>query len=358
VRRWWGGWSGSALAICASLALIAIRVRADDTAQESVRIQYEAASGCPSADAFVAAVSARTTRMRIATVSERARTFHVMLANSARGIDGRVTIRDVESRERHRDVSGVSCAEVADVLALVVALAIDPAAIVAPRASTTPPPSAIPVPALSTAVLAAPSTNGVVSSPPDTRAAAVREALPSSPPAAGWRWALGAGAVVGTGVTPATLIGPDVFVELRSRATAWSAPAFRLSLQRTSSSTLEEPGGTAHFVWTVVRADACVQAWRPPASRFAFDTCARVEAGALEARGGGVAHAKSTASPWLGAGPAARARLRLVGTLFVDAEIALRFAIAHDRFYFEPDATFYEVPIVGATFGAGMGASF
>ncbi len=338
--------------------------RADDGPAEPVRIEYQASPGCPDAVTFSAAVNARTTRARAASAGERARTFVVVVAPDGRGVAGRVTIRDLDGRELRRDVTGATCAEVADALALVVALAIDPHASVTPIAL--PPAASAPPSSASTPHSSTPAPPPASAArPPTVLPSPSVSALPpprSSPSPLAPRTArvafgaLGAGGVFSTGVTPSTLFGLDVFAELRLAADDWMTPSFRIAFERTASDTLTGANGTARFVWTAGRFDACVRGWR--AGRLSIGPCARAEVGAISAAGGGVTHPKNETGPWLALAPAVRARVSIADVLFLDADLALRVALARETFYFEPDATFYEVPVLGVTGGVGFGAVF
>lgn len=333
-----------------------LRARADD-ATEPVRIAYDAPSGCPSTSWFVAAVSARTTRARIAEPSERARTFVVVLDETARGAAGNVTIRGLDGRELRRDVSGATCAEVAETLALVVALAIDPRASLAPVAL---PVASAPVVATPSASVSAPTSPSAAPPPttiptPAMPSPAARRAV-APRPRARLSFSLGAGASLATGVTPATLAGLDVFGEARLAGSSWRAPFFRVAFQRTASDTLAEQGANVRFVWTVVRGDACLRGWR--VGPVALSPCARVEGGSLFVQGGGVDRPRSDTRTSLALAPAANLRWPIGDTLFVDANAALRVAVFRDAFFFEPNPPFYEQPVLGVGLGVGFGASF
>jgi hypothetical protein len=329
--------------------------------QETVRIEYTAtgaAGVCPNASEFVAAVSARTASVRFANGGEAARSFVVSIADGAdgaRGARGRLVVHD-RTGDLQRDIEGASCAEVADTLALIVALAIDPKALAttattAPSPAPAPPPSPAvstdPVPTSSTAPIPV-----VSPAPPDERA----RAAPREPVAARPVFSLGAGFAWTSGVAPGTLVGPDVFAERRAASDAWYAHALRLSFARTATDALAEPGGTARFVWTAARLDGCVRGLR--VADFRVSPCAQLELGALEAFGGAVDHPRSASHPWLAAGAALRARRYVIGALFAEATLALRAALLPERFYFEPNASFYRVPPIGGALGVGVGASF
>ena len=337
--------------------------RADDEPSESVRVDYAAPATCPSRETFLAGVRSRTTRMHLASGSAPARTFVVVLEDAARGADGRVTIRDPDGRELRREVKGASCEEVADVLALVVALAIDPRASTAPRAfgsaSTAPAEAAsAPAPAPSSSATRPPPTTPAPETPstPPPERAHPASAPPRFVAGASLSWAAGAGASGSSGVTPSLLFGPYVFVEARVTGDVGFTPRLRVSFERTASGRLDVAGGGARFTWTVARADGCVAGWR--LGRFRISPCIGVDAGTLGAVGTGIDHARDATRPWFAIGPTARASWSFLGPLFVELDVFARAALVRSQFFFEPSATVYDAPVLGAGLGLAFGASF
>ena len=86
--------------------------------------------------------------------------------------------------------------------------------------------------------------------------------------------------------------------------------------------------------------------------------CLRVEGGALTADGASVPGAASRMRAWVAFGPVLRAEWALLGSLFLDADVAAMLHVTDDRFYFGPDATVYDVPLVGVEAAAGLGVHF
>jgi hypothetical protein len=87
--------------------------------------------------------------------------------------------------------------------------------------------------------------------------------------------------------------------------------------------------------------------------------CARVEAGTLEVGGKDVPSPRKALTPWLAAGPLARAQWSFLSWAFVDAEVGLLVRVTQDRFYFKStNTTAYQVPLTGVTAGAGVGVHF
>ena len=107
-------------------ASVAREAMGQEVLAERVFVDYAAPASCPSKDAFVADVRARTTRFELASAGESVRRFAVELREDASGTVGRLRLVEREGTSREREVVGASCAEVADVLSFVVALSIDP----------------------------------------------------------------------------------------------------------------------------------------------------------------------------------------------------------------------------------------
>lgn len=334
-----------------------------DEPGERIALEYRATSDCPDAAAFQQMVRGRTTRARF-VASGQTRTFAVAVTGGPHP-SGRLTVMRSGSIEGVRDVHADSCAEGAEALALMVALAVDPSAIVGPAtptnatSSTLPPstatttaveasqeaaPAAAPAP---TTVLPAPLARSPArnESPPAARAAA--------PPHTVF---VGTDLVVAGGGPSDPLFGVAPLLGWRSSATSLLAPSLRASFLVAASNVAEATGGSGAFTWMLGRLDGCLLSWPPgPAHLLA---CARVEAGVLEASGSGVPLASSTGRAWVALGPVARAEWELWAPLFVALDAAPMFRARTDRFYFRPYTTIYQVSTLGFEGGAGVGVHF
>src|SRR5258708_36275780 len=93
---------------------------------EPIRLGYTTSDGCPSRDAFLGRLRARTTRFREATEGESPRVFTVELASGIDGSKGHLTVSARDGSSATREVKAPSCDQVGAALALVVAVAIDP----------------------------------------------------------------------------------------------------------------------------------------------------------------------------------------------------------------------------------------
>jgi len=123
-----------------------------------VRLVYEAPAECPAQPEFVTAVAARGGDFDHGGSAGPHRVLVVAITKDDRGFAGAFQVRDDGTASDRREVHGQRCAEVADALAVVAAIALrsDAAADAAPVAAVDPPPGAPP-----SQVKQAPSPPGV-----------------------------------------------------------------------------------------------------------------------------------------------------------------------------------------------------
>lgn len=353
------GASGIALAWC--LVFTPGPAAAQDTV-EPIRLTYQASAGCPDEGGFWARVRAQTVPLHPSTAQEAAPAVQVVL-DAGPPATGRVAIMRSGQPSGTRSLQGDNCADVADAIALVVALAIDPRvrsshdgvalgpypALAGPSLFPSSPSRASRSSALvAQEVPAAPSTTRIE----DRRATGVATGSLG-------RHAAYAGAdfVVAGGASPNALVTGSPYLGWRANRSAWFDPSLRLAFLRAGTGAVDVPaGGTATFVLTVGQLDACPVAWSGAAVRAT--ACARLEAGALDAAGGSVAGAERSLRPWIAAGPMARAEWLLAPPFFLGAEAGALFRVIQDTFEFRPNIQVYRVPAVGLSAGAGLGVDF
>ena len=353
----------------ASLTVGRVRVAMGEGAQEPIRLEYRAGSGCPDEASFVARVQERTERGRIAREGEQARTFRVELEDAPHP-SGTVTVVDGARMEGTRTVDAGSCDEVADAMSLIVALALDP------HARAPPPRPAIAAPSpiagdAATATSLAPGSPAPLPSaapPPPAKKEVDANVEPTEPPVTpaatvetrpnplGLHFLGGADAAVATGVAPLTLFGFSPYLGWRSTGAARFGLSVRVAFLRIGTAPLAAPGGTADFTWTVGRVDAC--GLLRPDWPLRLGGCTRVELGALQGTGHGIAGAQGQVSPWIAAGILARFEWTFLGSLMLDLEAGPAFRLDSARFYFFPGITVYAVAPVGLDAEAGIGVHF
>jgi hypothetical protein len=308
-------------------------------------------------------VRARTTNAQLApseTGAHETRVFDVEV-DAGHPASGRLTVGDFRHREGARRVQAETCDEVADALALVVALAIDPRAPLAPpmplstsHEGSSPAADAGVAPPVASPI---PRQTVPLDRPPITQSA-VEDARPRSPPDRRSQKALSAGldAALDLGVSPVPLFGPSLNVGWQSTNLALFSPSLRLAFDRAVSGTISVPNGTAAFTWTVGRLDACPVA--RVLHRLRLTACLRIEAGTLEVAGGDIIAPQTKLRLWLATGALARGEWTFLEPLFVNIEAGGNIRATNDRFLFLPDTTVYRVPLVGVSAAGGLGAHF
>ncbi|MGA7121551.1 MAG: hypothetical protein WBY94_15710 [Polyangiaceae bacterium] len=344
------------IALARFLSFAPTPAAAESTVEEPVRLTYEASDGCPDEGAFLARVQAESARLRPSSGKEAARTLYVRL-DAGPPATGSVAIMRAGRPDGTRALQGDSCAEVADAIALVVALAVDPGDRSSEDDLAPNPSLAVPSSTRSTSRLPPPVAQ---EAPPAFAIARRDDRITSGAALAGsGRQAVYAGAdfVVVAGASPNALVTGSPYVGWRANRSTWFDPSLRLAFLRAGTGAIDvSAGGTATFILTAAQLDACPMAW----SRAAMHAtaCARLEAGALEAAGGNIAGAERNLRPWMAVGPMARAEWSLAPPFFFDAEAGALFRVIQDNFEFRPNIQVYRVPAVGLGAGAGLGVDF
>ncbi len=346
-----------ALIVAAAATCTATAAQADEARTERIHLDYSAPVGCPSEQEFEARVHARTHRVQFAPNEKEARVFDVRLEKGSPAT-GRVTVRRAQSAEGTRNVRADTCSDVADALALVVALAVDPTALSAPPPAPAPavePPPVVDVAPHAPTPPQPPATEPPSTSPPPP-VATPPDAQPPSLRARRREAYLGTDLAVATGTAPTTLVGASPYVGWTSSAASTVAPAARIGFVHATTGAVDVPGGAAVFAWSVGRLDGCAALW--PASAARLSTCVHVEGGLLEATGVHVPAPRAESRAWLGIGPLLRGEWSFASPLFVEAEVAAMAHIIADRFLFLPDTTAYQVPRAGVFASIGLGVFF
>src|SRR4029077_9671995 len=102
------------------LQLMALGVRA----QPSPPFAYEVPPDCPNEQAFVSAVAARGSLPR--RDDHDARRFEISITQRESGFAGTLRVHSAQNESAVREVTGASCAEVFNALAVVAAIALQP----------------------------------------------------------------------------------------------------------------------------------------------------------------------------------------------------------------------------------------
>jgi hypothetical protein len=254
----------AAFSLTAGALLGAAPVRADTPAR--TLIWYRSAEGCPDGAGFLERLEARGVHGRLAGVGDPI-DFVVTLGSGAEGARGLLERQTKTGTVAIRQLDGGSCEEVADGVALSLALADVPA-----EHREAPP-------------VAAPSAVEAQKPPepiPGTSGNDARGAMRPAAPAQGARaarWAIGLQGSVASGIAPGPLPGGALFVDF-----APSSPSLlvgsSLRLSGFGGARGSSGGGQGYGLWLVGgRLDACPTRLGSPTLHVS--PCASVEVGAL-----------------------------------------------------------------------------
>jgi len=336
LRLWW---MLPALAPAASVALLSRAARAGDVT-EPIRIEYHAEPGCPSADEFNAQVFRRTSSARLATSGDVARTFIVGIERRASGLAGSLVIRQADGTTESREVVGPGCGEVATVLALATALAIDPQASLTAEpvdvAPLTPPP-----PPLKKPDAEAGTGGGAGTSPSEDDASAP--------------WIVALGPTVEAAIAPRVAFGGTV--EL-----AWRAPGVGavssagLELTYLGTSTYHSGATSSTFNYIYARPSLCSVALRWQAES-GIAPCLATELGAVTGSGTDVPFGSTRTRIWATVDVGLRLFQTLGSQWFFELEGGVVLPITRYRYVFlDPNTPVYSVPSAASLASLRVGA--
>jgi hypothetical protein len=274
--------------------LVALPARAQATpARERVHLAYDAPPACAARATLEAAVAARAPAVVFTPPADGARVFAVVITQTDAGYQGSLAVGSTAGTSS-RELAAARCDDLVQALALVIALAIDPAALSAPPAVTAPPPMVV---------------------------------RPSP-----WRAAALVGGGVSGGVTPGA--APAVAVEARLARRGLGHAALTALLGGSERSVGD---GDAAFRWLAGRGSLCWQLLHGPVDA---DACGHLEMGAINAEGSGIARAHQAARTWLA--PGAHAAARWAGRrLLLEVQGGVSVPILRDRYFFDPGGTIH-----------------
>ena len=371
---------GTSLGLAASASTCAAASWAAD-ATEPIRVEYRAPAnaGCPSAAQFSAQVFARTASARAATPQETARTFSVELQRHGARVTGSLVIQEKDGATMARRVNGSRCRDVATVLALATALAIDPRAELAPSENLEepePPPETPPESPIDETDSRAEGAGRTedTSEPPavDDQAPGpatvsehagdqveIEEPVDVSTGPSTWlpRWALGATAAFGAAPRPA--FGLSGLIELH-REGPGPAPigevGLELAYRRAGSTPIRDAEATFHFY--VARPTLCASAVVLGAS-LRIVPCVVMELGGVTGVGSEIPTSSKQHRFWAAAEVQLRLELALSAAWFMTLEGGAAAPLTRYKFVFEnPDTSIHEVPALTATAALRVGRSF
>lgn len=284
-----------------------------------IDLQWRAPAGCPTANDVLAMVE----RFNASPLPAPDRRPHVLAQITTRHDEWTLDLRlRFPEGTLQRTVRGENCAVVAEAAALIVAVLLDPHAVLAElEAANEAPPTAAPPPT---------------------------EAPPPLPPTRPWRGALGLSGLATYGVLPrwsggATLLG------------AAERAAFRTEIRTTfefpRSTTLAPTSAGARFSLWSAAALAC---YAPAPGRFTVPLCIGPEVGWLRARGIGLAQPRTTHRALLNAQASVALTYAIIPRLRLRAHTDAALVITPHRFSVTDLGPLHETRRVAVRVGVGF----
>jgi len=318
-------------------ALLTGALHAQTAPPIGVSLEYSAPAGCPDASSFREQVQARTGRVSFDEPRPPgALAWSVKIVETGGGSRGTLRVTRENPSQLERSVKASTCEQVADALALVAALSVDPDASLSPREKPKPakPSSAAP-----------PAASGSKSRP--------RHAAPAD--ASATKLALGLTLTGRTGSASHIAWAPRPFVGISFRSRAGYVWGIALSATQVRGSAAVDVG-QADFTWSLGRLE--VFPVRKSFGNWRLEPALFLEAGQLRARGVAVTPAAEVRRPALLAGALGRASLLAFELLELEVEGGPIVPLVRDRFYLLENTTVFRVPAASLYFGAGVGVEF
>lgn len=310
------------------------RLRADE--RRPVFIWYRSGGECPDGDAFLSRLAGKVDQARIASAGDPI-DFVVTLGSLGTRSNGRLERETLQGTVAIRELDGSACTEVADALALSLALAIDPAENLPPREEDPDlPPATAPKPPL-----ARPRVNQPVDR--------VLETKPRSA-----RWSLGAQVQVASAVAPSVLPGGMVFVDFeQTRSSVLPGASLRLGVFGMFGSASTDVGAVRHRLLGI-RLEGCPL--RVGDEALALKPCASFELGQLRAEGTDSDTGLADDALWASVGASGRVAWGAFDGLAFEAQAGIFAPLTRYQLRTEdPGSAGHRTSFLG--FSAGLGAS-
>jgi hypothetical protein len=340
-------WIGSLpLALAASVATRSVSAAEPEAPAPAARLEVAAGESCTSRQDLMARVRARAPRVRFRDEGDAIEIRAEFAEASASFVTGSVVLVDRDGRQSVRRVLGSSCSDAANAVALIIAVTLDPTAVLreggAGKGETSPVGSGDD------------ETPAAVAREPAKSDAASQRVVPNPPRAPG-RNSLSVQVAAQALLGPAPKIMPGVALYVMvgiERPALWS-PAVLLGASHAWRTGIDEEGGTAAFTLDAASFDACPLRlrWGP----FEARPCGSVLIGRLSARGSQTRNpATESGRPFWVIGGAALATGDLSELFQLTARAAVGGNLVRDSFVFTPKV-FHEVPAVTAEASLGIG---
>jgi hypothetical protein len=300
-----------------------------------MRVEYHAPSSCPDEASFVSRVKARVD-VRAAAPGETVPTFGVTLLADGERVIARIASVNERSEPTSRVVSGTDCSDVADAVALIVAMSLSPSL----RANPTDGPLPSPL----------------EPKPPERDTSAPEKTAPTEAPRLRLLGSVVAEAAIGY-VSEQTLFAPGARLQLFRTSAYVGGPSIALGFAAVQPAERQLDAARATVSFNVGELFAC------PIS-FALGQigavlpCARLDVGQMKASGSGIPGARDDSRTWSSAGVLGQVALVPVKPLVIDAQASFLVPLTPYRFIFTPESVIYGAPSVAFSASLAVGVMF
>ncbi len=327
----------TAITAIAVLAAASARAVVAEAASEQVEpppahLDLVAPPGCATSEELETRVTQRSAHIRFSPEPGAGLALRVAIVSQPAGaVAATLEIAGADGSRSERRLDAATCGEALDALALMIAVLLDPRALIAP-----PPPARPPQPA------------------------ALVEVAAPVPPLPPRRWGVVVGAEAHTisgpmpEAAPGLAVGVAVAPEPGTGHRFWS-PAARLRWAHSWVPTWQAPGGTADFTLDSLELDVCPVALGT--AGFAARACAAAIGSRIVARGSQTFSAETHVEYLMAAGAAVWLALRVAPHVALEGTLVGGLSLQRDSFAFRP-ATFYRVAPMTLAGSLGLGLTF
>jgi hypothetical protein len=255
----------------------------------------------------------------------------LLIRVDADALEGRLDLRGPGLEPLVRAARGKTCDEVADALALILAMALDPTVTPnAPAAGAPTAPPSVQTPAAEPARAPVASAAPVPTLPPPR---SPRQARPRA-----FAVDIGAGPAVAAGMAPAPSVGGVLFLEASAKGPGLWAPAVVVAAELDHSPTTHPNGAYGSFTRVFARLEGCPLRF-PQWPTLGLRPCGAFEYGMLEGKGEIVRRGR-----WVAPAVGLRAEWRPYPTVLLALDGLVSWPLVRDRFFFAPRTTVLKVP--------------
>lgn len=340
--------------VVAGIATLPLPAHADEssTPVEPIEIAYSGIETCPSEDDFLGGVRRYTTKWTRATHPGRVRSFRIRLAARGDEVAGALVVTLPDGQTTTREVVGAECETVARVMAIAVAIAIDPQAKLSEARPAVPAES----PAEAPRAPGESSSEVPRSSPPATAPSSELATNPAPPArSASARWSFVTEArvemtsAVVAGALPVVGAAFETRLRLGDGAPSWLWPSFALGIRQSFLTVVDAPVGSSAFLWTAATLRLCPA--RLVSGPFDVTVCAEADVGVLQAGARGAPNARASITPWFDRGASVRAAYQLGKGWGLGADTLITAPSSRKRFTQSTGELISQAPPLGITAG-------